>query len=104
MSAVYTPRVGDRVRVKSTVITRKYGIRVHVPHWGNKHDDHAWPGEVGTVVEFKGGPAGDQWTGHRIEFDRGRTFLLSTTPDDRPEFYSAGDGESFIRDRGNHGS
>lgn len=97
MTRVYVPRTGDRVRVKSTAITRKYGVPVSVPSWGHRADCVAWPGEIGTVVEYVGGPDHSRWTGHRIEFDRGRTLHLMTTDDGRPEFYSTHDGESFLR-------
>ena len=64
---------GERYRVKSTPILRRYGVRTG-GSWQAKGDDRAWPGDVGIVVERR-------WTAHdgstcsdlRLEFDRGRS-------------------------------
>ncbi len=68
-------KAGERYRVKSTQITRRYGVRVR---GGARGDDCAWPGEVGTVVErrWTAATTGEAMSGLWLEFPRGRSHAV----------------------------
>lgn len=65
-------QVGQRWKVKRNPITKQYGVRTHGA-WQAKGDDHAWPGEVGTVVEWTWTTTdGAPMSCLKLEFERGR--------------------------------
>ena len=68
-------KAGDQFKVKSTPITRKYGVSVGGP-WRAKGDDVAWPGEIGVVErsEWKGGD--HDMHGYWLVFSRGRRVAM----------------------------
>jgi len=66
---------GQRWKVKSNPITRKYGVRAR---GSNEMDCKAWPGEIGTIEERTWGGKyedGTEWvnSGMWINFERGRS-------------------------------
>ncbi len=65
--------VGQQWKVKTTPITRKYGVRTGGA-WAAKADCVAWPGEVGTVAEHTWTAASDgtPMSALFLEFSRGR--------------------------------
>lgn len=74
--------VGDRYRVKHTAVLRKYGVRLH--NRFNRQDDHAWPGDVGTVTDSSyTTTAGERMPFYTLEFERGRRLVLDVTDDGR---------------------
>lgn len=69
---------GDRYRVKSTAVLRRYGIRTYGTFQA-KGDDHVWPGDSGTVVERRWTPgSGPPSSGLWLEFSRGRSLCVDT--------------------------
>lgn len=67
---------GDRYRVKSTPITRRYGVRTHGAFQAPA-DCKAWPGDVGIVTErTRTTTDGHVCTSLHLAFDRGRCISL----------------------------
>lgn len=86
-------QIGDRFKVKSTPWARKHGIRA--PGHVSKHDDHIWPGEIGTVERHPYTTQGGETLAvYRLVFDRGRSITLQgITLTDTPEFYPSDAGD-----------
>jgi hypothetical protein len=64
--------VGAKVKVKTTPALRRSGVRVS-GSTSSAADDHAWPGEVGTVERRDG----NGWWDYAVVFGRGRRFVVS---------------------------
>ncbi len=60
-------REGAKVKVKTTLHTRQYGL---MKSYGN---DRAWPGEVGVIRKT----LGNGWWCWAVDFPRGLTYSLS---------------------------
>lgn len=76
-------KLGERYRVKANTWMRRYGYRVQNP--SSPNDRCAWPGEIGTIEEFRWTSAdGTKKTSLWLVFSRGRVQHLNpdgTIPD-----------------------
>lgn len=80
-------REGQRLKIVSNPITRRYGVRAGGPYRA-KGDDAIWPGEIGVVTRVPytahDGSLMAHWS---VEFDRGRRVTL-TVPEGQ-EYHTA---------------